>query len=231
LAQGTQAGIEKCGVLLVNVAKEQGLIEAGIPGPGGTWGDFGSGTGIFTVALSNLIGSTGEIYSVDRDGAALATQQRVFSQAAMTGRVHFLVADFTEPIALPPMDGIVMANSLHFIDQKKPVLAQAMSYLKPGGRLIVVEYNTSFGNHWVPYPIPLPSLQRLAMCAGFAAAHPLATIPSSFLGEMYSCLCIRESPSCDGAREHHFDLLRGQRELLLKKGPSHASGHSVPRRA
>ena len=66
--------------------------------------------------------------------------------------IHYLVADFTRPLDLPPLDGIVMANSLHFTADKGPVLEQVRSYLVPGGRLIVVEYNASQGNRWAYYP-------------------------------------------------------------------------------
>jgi hypothetical protein len=84
-----------------------------------------------------------------------------------------------------------MANSLHFIETKDPVLGLIMSYLKRGGRLIIVEYNTNSGNPWVPYPMDSPSCKRLAEGLGFADCRTLATVPSRFLGEMYSLLCTR----------------------------------------
>ncbi len=175
----------------MNVAKEQGLISPGIPKRGGCWADLGSGTGIFTLALSNLIGPEGRIYSVDKDRAALSAQEEMFRRIAQHATLEFLGADFTEPLPLPPLDGVLMANSLHFIETKDLVLELVMSYLRRGGRLIIVEYNTNSGNPWVPYPMDLPSCKRLAERLGFADCRTLATIPSSFLGEMYSLLCIR----------------------------------------
>jgi precorrin-6B methylase 2 len=38
---------------------------------GGTWADLGSGGGAFTLALADLIGPQGVIYSMDRDRYAL----------------------------------------------------------------------------------------------------------------------------------------------------------------
>ena len=175
----------------MNVAKEQGLISRGIPRRGGCWADFGSGTGIFTLALSNLIGPEGRIYSVDKDRAALSAQERMFGRFPQHATLEFLGADFTKPLPLPPLDGALMANSLHFIETKDPVLGLVMSYLKRGGRLIIVEYNTNSGNPWVPYPMDSPSCKLLAEGLGFADCRTLATIPSRFLGEMYSFLCTR----------------------------------------
>jgi ubiquinone/menaquinone biosynthesis C-methylase UbiE len=49
----------------MNHADHVALLRAGVPGPGGVWADLGSGAGAFTLALADLIGPTGQIYSVD----------------------------------------------------------------------------------------------------------------------------------------------------------------------
>ena len=43
------------------------LLRGGVSAPGGVWADLGSGTGAFTLALSDLLGLSGTIYSVDKD--------------------------------------------------------------------------------------------------------------------------------------------------------------------
>ncbi|TMD25838.1 MAG: class I SAM-dependent methyltransferase, partial [Chloroflexi bacterium] len=43
------------------------LLRKGIVEPGGVWADFGSGAGAFTLALADLLGTEGSIYSVDKD--------------------------------------------------------------------------------------------------------------------------------------------------------------------
>ena len=90
------------------------LIRDGVLGSGKTWADLGSGDGAFTLALADLLGPSGSIHTVDRDGRALEVQVRALHDAFPSVRVTSLVADFTMPIELPPLDGIVMANSLHF---------------------------------------------------------------------------------------------------------------------
>ncbi len=100
--------------------------------------------------------------------------------------VTYLNADFSKPLTLPPLDGIVMANSLHFVRHKEPVVQLVRSYLKPGGQIVLVEYNTDAGNPWVPYPLSFASWQQLAGRCGFGTTRKLAAVPSSFLGEIYS---------------------------------------------
>jgi ubiquinone/menaquinone biosynthesis C-methylase UbiE len=175
----------------MDVTKEQGLISPGIQHPGGLWADFGSGTGIFTLALNNLIGPKGEIYSIDKDRYVISKQQAMFQKVSPSATIQYVIADLTRRLDLPPLDGIVMANSLHFVEDKGPVLSLLMTYLKPLGRLILVEYNTNSGNHWVPYPIDFPTFEKLATKVGFSDVSLLSKIPSRFLGEMYSCLSIR----------------------------------------
>jgi SAM-dependent methyltransferase len=106
--------------------------------------------------------------------------------------VTTLHADFTRPLDLPPLDGIVMANSLHFVRRKEPVLALVHGYLKPGGRLLIVEYDVDRGNPWVPHPFSFETWKRLAMENGFSEPELIGRHPSQWLEGLYSALSIRQ---------------------------------------
>jgi len=164
------------------------LLRDGIPQPDGTWADLGSGRGAFTLALADLIGPGGEIYSVDIDKGALREQERAMRPQFPSVTIHYLVADFTQRLDLPPLDGVVMANALHFVRQKDQVIQLIRSYLKPDGRFILVEYNVDRGNLWVPYPISYSTWEGLARRNGFVFTRLLARVPSRFLGEIYSAV-------------------------------------------
>lgn len=170
------------------------LLRDGIPGAGGHWADFGSGRGAFTLALAELIGSQGTIYSVDMDQKALRTQQDAFRRnfaGDASPELRFIHADFTRPLDLPPLEGIVMANSLHFLRHKEPVLILLFKYLKPFGRLLLVEYNLERGNPWVPFPVPFPAWELLAEGVGFTKTTLLKRRPSRTMREIYSALSIK----------------------------------------
>lgn len=164
------------------------LLRGGIAGPGGIWADLGSGTGAFTLALADLIGPTGEIYSVDKDRGSLKEQERAMRARFPGTTVHYLAADFSRKLELPPLDGVVMANSLHYQRDKDAALQLVRGYLRPGGRLLLVEYNADRGNPWVPYPLSYSTWETVARRNGFTDTRLLARVPSRFLNEMYSAL-------------------------------------------
>jgi ubiquinone/menaquinone biosynthesis C-methylase UbiE len=167
------------------------LLRSGITETGGTWADLGSGSGAFTLALAELAGVEAEIYSIDQDKGALREQARAFKTRFPQANVHFQQADFTKRLPLPTLDGIVMANSLHFHRQKDPILKLLHDYLKPGGRLLMVEYNVDQGNMWVPHPISFDTWKSLAQKNGFRNTQFLAARPSRFLKEIYSAVSLK----------------------------------------
>lgn len=162
------------------------LLRDGVPGPGGVWADLGAGTGAFTLALAELIGPEGVIYAVDRDARALRELERAMGSRFPHVAAHPLTGDFTRQLDLPALDGIVAANALHFVRDKAPVLRRLKMYLKPAGRMLVVEYNADHGNPWVPHPFSFETWRTLAREAGFTHTELLATQPSRFLREIYS---------------------------------------------
>lgn len=167
------------------------LLREGVLGGGTVWADLGSGDGAFTLALADLLGSAGTVHAVDRDGHALELLAQRLRRAFPEVSLRSIVADFTQPIDLPPLDGVVMANSLHFVRDKLAVLRLVRGYLQPRGRLVVVEYDTDEGNEWVPHPFSSRSWAALAAEAGFHGTRRLASVPSRFLGSIYSAVSER----------------------------------------
>ena len=169
------------------------LLTKGIPERDSVWADLGSGAGAFTLALADLIGPQGRIYSVDKDRGSLREQERAMRARFPANNVEYINADFTRPLDLPPLDGIVMANSLHFVRQKVPVLQLVRSYLRPGGRLLLIEYNTDRGNMWVPFPLSYSTWEVMARQHGFAQTQLLATVSSRYFDGMYAAMSLRDN--------------------------------------
>ena len=160
---------------------------------GGTWADFGAGSGAFTLALRELVGPHAEIYAVDKDRRGFNELEKAHREKFTTSQnLHTMRADFTGALSLPPLDGIVMANSLHYYKDHEKVLHHVRSFLKMNGTLLLVEYNVDSGNWWVPHPLSFETFRIHAPRAGFSEPRLLATAPSRFLKEFYSAVAYRQ---------------------------------------
>lgn len=172
----------------VNHDDHVALLRGGVPQRGGTWADLGCGSGAFTLALAELLGPKAVIYAVDLDNRALSSLRQRFERLFPARDIRPIAADFARPLGLPALDGVVMANSLHFHQEKEPIVRSVHQMLRENGRLILVEYNVDRGNRWVPFPISYPHWRKLALECGFTVTELLLTKPTSFLREVYSAV-------------------------------------------
>jgi SAM-dependent methyltransferase len=83
------------------------------------------------------------------------------------------------------LDGILLANALHFVRDGQAVLERLVERLRPGGRVVLVEYDRRAASRWVPFPIPASGWPALAVAAGLAGARITATRPSEYQGILY----------------------------------------------
>ncbi|HEX7981627.1 MAG TPA: class I SAM-dependent methyltransferase [Gemmatimonadaceae bacterium] len=164
----------------------------------GVWADLGAGTGTFTRALTKLLGAGSIIYAVDDDARAERALRELSSSSSGNVQVTAVNADFTRPLELPglvraeaQLDGILLANALHFVRDAENVLSRLVKQLRPGGRMIVVEYDGRAASRWVPYPIPASRWLRLAESAGLTEPTITATRPSSYSGILYTAVAMR----------------------------------------
>ena len=159
------------------------------------WADLGAGGGAFTLALGELLPPGATIHAIDRDAAALETLASRYARLARrrgsAPRLETRVADFTRDVGLAGLDGIVMANSLHFTRDKAPVLERVRGMLKTGAPLLLVEYDADRGNPWVPYPISFETWRSLAPASGFTEPMLLDSEPSRFMSRIYSAAAMK----------------------------------------
>lgn len=173
----------------MNAREAVELIGGAIPPGVGAWADLGAGDGTFTGALTELLAPGSSIHAVDRDARAIAAIAR--HPATPRGvRVIPVVADFTRPFELPELgaeklDGILLANALHFVPDAHEVLARLVTMLRLGGRAVIVEYDRRAATRWVPYPIPESRLPTLAESTGLSLPVVTARRPSAFGGILY----------------------------------------------
>lgn len=169
------------------------LIRQGVAGAGPVWADIGAGTGAFTLALADLLGDEGHIVAVDRDAAALAENVRVVAERFPAATLTTLVGDLQGQLDLPPLDGLLAANSLHFVvrERQAPVVAALARHLRSGAPFVLVEYDADRGNPWVPHPFRLAGWRELAATSGLVDTLEIGRVPSRFLGSIYAAVSRR----------------------------------------
>lgn len=155
------------------------------------WADLGAGTGTFTHALAALLGPGSRIYAVDRDQRALARLRRIVPHDHVT--VVPVSANFTHPVDLgaEPLDGVLLANALHFVASPDAVVGWWAARVRPHGRVVIIEYDQRRASRWVPYPIPSAGIPALAAAAGLGTPSIIATRPSAFDGVLYVAVAHR----------------------------------------
>jgi len=141
------------------------------------WADLGSGSGRFTLALAEHLAPGSVIHAMDRDGRALARLDTHHGNA----RIQTHRGDFTkQPWPFTELDGILMANSLHYVKDGHAFIRRCQSQLRPAHSFLIVEYDTDKANPWVPYPLSRITLADLFRDAGYTSFRTLGSRPSLY---------------------------------------------------
>jgi ubiquinone/menaquinone biosynthesis C-methylase UbiE len=108
--------------------------------------DLGAGTGLFSLPLAKAVPS-GRVYSVELDEGFL-TQIRGKAKTENVTNIVPVLGKFTDP-SLPARDVDVafFHDVLHHVENRAAYLKSVASYLKPGGRVVVIEFNPGDSPH------------------------------------------------------------------------------------
>ena len=150
-----------------------------------TWADLGCGSGLFTNALASLLADESTIYAADKNLSSFHKDSSLKSILIKPVELNFE----RTPLPFNNLDGILMANSLHYVKNKKDFFEKIKTCLNANGCFLIVEYDMETANNWVPYPISFLSLKKLFHDVGFSFVEKISERPSVFnRANLYSAI-------------------------------------------
>lgn len=110
--------------------------------------DFGSGSGHYTLAAARALVSTGRVYAIDVNKDLLtklknhATKEGLYNVEVIWGDIEKNVGT---KLREGTIDLVFLSNILFQIEDKDALVKEVKRVLKPGGRVLVVDWADSFG--------------------------------------------------------------------------------------
>ena len=104
--------------------------------------DLAGGTGDLTAKFSRLVGETGQVVLADINSSMLKMGREKLRNQGVVGNVSYVQAN-AEALPFPDnyFDCITISFGLRNVTEKEKALASMFRVLKPGGRLLVLEFS------------------------------------------------------------------------------------------
>jgi ubiquinone/menaquinone biosynthesis C-methylase UbiE len=107
---------------------------------GSTVADLGAGSGYFTTRLARAVGTTGKVYAVDIQQGMLDLLQKTIARERLSNIVPVLGATNDPKLPAASLDLVLMVDVYHEFSEPQVMLQHIKTALKPGGRLVLLEY-------------------------------------------------------------------------------------------
>ncbi len=117
-------------------------IEKSAARPGQVILDIAGGTGDLAARFADIVGGTGRVILADINGSMLAVGRDKLLDKGYGGQIDYLQAD-AQQLPFPDnfFDCITIAFGLRNVTDKQRALESMLGVLKPGGRLLVLEFS------------------------------------------------------------------------------------------
>ncbi len=111
-------------------------------------GDFGAGSGHYSVAAAPLVGSEGRVYSIDVQEDVLK-HIHYLAEEAHVQNIETVWGDFEKAFGTKlrdhVLDAAILSNVLFQLEERKIAIEEIKRTLKSGGLLLVVDWTGSYG--------------------------------------------------------------------------------------
>jgi len=117
--------------------------------PGEIVADIGAGTGVFARPFAKAVGAKGTVYAVEIEQPLLdAINERAKKEGI--SNVKTVLGEFNDPkLPVKDVDVAFFNRVLHEIERRAAYLDTVAKYLKPGGRIVIIDKPTADDWMWM----------------------------------------------------------------------------------
>jgi ubiquinone/menaquinone biosynthesis C-methylase UbiE len=108
--------------------------------PGMMIGDVGAGTGYYSIRMAKLVGPNGTVYANDIQPGMLDKLKAKAAEADVKNIVTVLGSESDPKLPAGKLDLVIMVDVYHELSRPQRMLEGIRESLKPGGRLVLLEY-------------------------------------------------------------------------------------------
>jgi len=159
------------------------IVEATRLGSGDAVADLGAGTGYFMPHLAARVGPAGIVYAIEPERALVEHLRRRAEREGLA-QVRAVLATRDDARLQPgSVDVILVVDTYHHIDDRVGYFGRLRSALRPGGRIVIVD--------WQKRPLPMgpPPAHKIAReqveaemeRAGYRRTATLDTLPYQYV--------------------------------------------------
>jgi arsenite methyltransferase len=143
--------------------------------------DLGCGGGFFTFAFLNRVGETGKVFAVDIDERMLQYVKQKAGKAAHPNLIAVSAGQGELSLPASGCDLFFMRNVLHHLSQPIEYFRQLKKYLKPEGRVAVIDYQNKRGGGYLHLfghqLVSAEEICNIMIEAGFGVAETFHFLP------------------------------------------------------
>ena len=117
--------------------------------PGDIVADIGSGSGSFSIPMAKAIAPNGILYAVDIDQKMLDYVAEQAKKAGVTN-LRTVLGEYDDPkLPVKTADVAFFHRVLHMIEHRQAYLNSTAKYMKPDGRVVVIDKNREDSANWM----------------------------------------------------------------------------------
>lgn len=155
------------------------VIESLKLAPGQRIADVGSGSGLFTRPFAKAVGNAGVVYAIDIDPELLKHVEKTGKDIGLTN-IRTIQATESDPRIPESVDLIAIIDTLHHIDNRPTYLANLKRYLRPQGRIAIIDFSETWPTGHESMKYTLGDLEEWMKKAGYTRVEKLDFLDNNF---------------------------------------------------